>query len=548
MPDPRPTRFEPDPAGDNLDLRSLLQGLARSGRWIVALVLLGSLVGLGYGLVRPNDYVSEGKIEVRLGIRERRTPESSLDPTSEAPAPMPGIGDEIELLYNPELYERIARQIGPERLLAPYDPAANDGPETSLPMRGFHTLQSWWFRRQAPAFTPEQALLEAATMADAAIEVVALNPTSYLLIRSTAPAPELAQLVTRTYVETARQWHREVYSSSTELSFVSDQLKRYEEESLAAERAYTEHRDQCGFYDLEAQKGSSVATLTAHDEHIQENTIRLFEIEEELAFVEKELAATPTTIEKLIPPSIKVNPEYQAALDQLQKRTGERTALLSVYTEGSELYQRKADQLDAEIRRTEGLLKETPEFIEYGVATREALPNPRHEELTVRRNELRREKETGGKTVAMWARSREEQDGRLRAALQCEPLHRDLSQAVERAKARVQELSAALEQSQALALLDRQEDLDSLRIAEDGVLPRRKAAPDRKRFLMLGFFGGLAAGMFLAALRFLLDTHLYDPDALQKELGLEVIGVVPEARAARMARARSGARAAEASP
>lgn len=546
MPDPHPLRAELDPAGDNLDLRSLVHGLARSGRWIVALVLLGSMVGLGYGLVRPNQYVSEGKIEVRLGIRERHTPESSLDPTNDAPAPVPGIGDEIELLYNPEVYERIARQIGPERLLAPYDPAASEGPDTLLPVRWLHALQSGWFRRQAPALTSEQALLEAATVADQATEVVALNNTSYLLVRSTAFTPELAQLLTRTYVAVARQWHREVYSSSTELSFVSDQLKRYEEESLAAERAYTEHRDRCGFYDLETQKGSSVAALVDKDERIQENTIRLFEVEEELAFVEQELAATPATIEKLVPPSVRVNPEHQTAFDQIQKVTGERTALASVYTEGSEIFQRKAEQLDAEIRRFESLLTKTPEFIEYGVVTREVSPNPRHEELSIRKNELRRERETLGKTLEMWQRSREEQDGRLRAALQCEPLHRDLALAVERSKARVQELAAALERAQALALLDRQEDMDSLRIALDGSLPREKAGPDRKRFLLLGFFGGLAAGMFLAALRFLLDTRLHDPDALQKELGLEVIGVVPEARAARMESARTGRRAAEA--
>ncbi|NOT30570.1 MAG: hypothetical protein HOP15_09010 [Planctomycetes bacterium] len=545
MPDPHTMRAELDPAGDNLDLRSLLQGLARSSRWIVALVLLGSLVGLGYGLVRPNQYVSEGKIEVRLGIRERRTPESSLDPTNDAPAPVPGIGDEIELLYNPEVYERIARQIGLERLLAPYDPSASDA-GTTLPTRWLHVLQSWWFRRQALVLAPEQALLEAATMADEAIEVVALNNTSYLLVRSTALTPELAQLLTRTYVAVARQWHREVYSSSTELSFVSDQLKRYEEESLAAERTYTEHRDRCGFYDLETQKGSSVAALVEKDERIQENTIRLFEVEEELAFVERELAATPATIEKLVPPSVRVNPEHQTAFDQIQRVTGERTALASVYTEGSETFQRKAEQLDAEIRRCESLLNRTPEYIEYGVVTREVSPNPRHEELSIRKNELRREQQTRGKTLEMWQRSREEQDGRLRAALQCEPLHRDLALAVERSKARVQELAAALERAQALALLDRQEDMDSLRIALDGSLPREKAGPDRKRFLLLGFFGGLAAGMFLAALRFLLDTRLHDPDALSKELGLEVIGVVPEARAARMESARSGRRAAEA--
>jgi uncharacterized protein involved in exopolysaccharide biosynthesis len=527
------TTRELDPYGDTLDLRALLQGLARSRAWIAALVLLGLVLGTGAGLVRPNQYASEGKIEVRLGARERRTLESSLDPASDAlPAPLPGIGDEIELLDNPVVYERVAAAIGPERLLAPHDPAASDGPDTSSLLRAVHALQTVWFRRGGRETELDSALPAAARLVEDSIQMQALSGTSYLLVRAKASTPELAQLLTRTFVTTARQWHREVYSTQTELSFVSEQLARYEEEALAAERAYSTHRDECGFYDLEAQKGGTAAALAEHESRLLANRVRRFEVEEELAFVERELAATPATMEKLIPPSVKVNPEYQAALERIGRLNEERSELASVYTEGSDLFRRQAEQLDAEIARVEARLRETIEFIEYGAALREVVPNPRHEELSFRRSELAREKETLGRTAEMWERSKEVENARLRSALMCEPVHRDLANAVTRTKERVQQLGAAVEQAQALAVLDRQEDMDSLRIAQDGEWPRKKEGPDRRRLALLGLFGGLAVGLFLAALRYLLDPRIHDPETLRKELGLELIGVLPEMRRA----------------
>lgn len=537
-------RLAPD--GDNLDLRRLTRGLARSGRWIVALTGLGLLGGVGYGIAQPNRYASEGKIEVRLGARERRTPESTLVSPNGNPTPTPGIGDEIELLYNPEVYRRVAREVGVERLLAPYDPTLTDGPDTPLPLRWFHRAQKWWSGRQAAELSPEEGLRAAAAVADEAIRISALQGTSYLLVQASATTPELARLLTRAYVSIARQWHREVYASASELTFVSDQLTRFEQESRAAESGLGQHREQCGFYDLESQKELFARSLEEHDARIRESTIRLFEIEDELTFVGTELELTPPIIEKLIPPSVQVNPEYQTALNQLQKLSNERAGLGSEYTTESEVYRRRTAQIQGEIERVEARLAELPGFVEFGSATREKSPNPRFQELGIRQNELRQEKATRTKTLELWKRSREEQESRLRAALLCEPMHRDLERVVERSSTRVQELTAALERAQALALLDRQDDLDSLRIAQEATLPSEKAGPDRLRFLLLGLFGGLAAGMFAAALRFLLDARVHDAETLRAELELEVIGVVPEARAWRRAgakaRAHGGAR------
>src|SRR5262249_21671949 len=111
------------PTGDpveTLDVPALARGLARSLPWIAGCALARLVVRLVAGLVSPNQYVSEGKIEVRLGERESRAPASALLPADdERPGPPPGIRDEIELLSNPAVYERVAVALGPARLLAP---------------------------------------------------------------------------------------------------------------------------------------------------------------------------------------------------------------------------------------------------------------------------------------------------------------------------------------------------------------------------------------------------------------------------------------------
>jgi uncharacterized protein involved in exopolysaccharide biosynthesis len=524
------------------DLRGILLGIARSSVWVALLTLLGVLAGLGYSLTQPNEYISEGKIQVRLGMRERSTPDSSLG-TEEGAGPTPGIFDEIELLNNPLLYERIALDVGPAVLLTPYDPAAADGPNTDKVRRWLHRLQSWWLARGTPDLRdpPEDLALTASGIAQGAIAIMDIPGTSFLLVQSRFHSPEVAQRLTQSYLKIAGEWHREVYSTHSHLTFVSDQLARYEQESQAAQDRYTQHREECGFYELPAQKEGLLSSIAEHESKLHEDTIRLYEVTEELAFVEKALETTATTTERLVPPAAKVNPEYQSALAQLQKLSDERLTLASTYTEGSEIYRRKAAQLEEEIQQVEKRLERSPEFIEIGAASVEKVPNPRHEELSHRRLDLLQERETRTKTAELRKRSKEEQEEQLRRALQCEAVHRELNADVERSESRVHELAGALEQARSLDLIDRQEDMESLRIVQNATLSIAKTGPNRKRFLAMGFAAGLAAGLGLALLRHFLDSKIRYPQTLEKELGVRILGVVPELRRWRKAASRSRA-------
>src|SRR5688572_27496842 len=112
---------------DGPNLRVLLvRGVVRSFPWVCLIVLLGAGVGLGIGLMTPNQYASEAKLLLRAGAREQITSESLFGPEGQR-VPPPTMVDELQMLADAGLYERVAREIGPREILAPADPRRDDG-------------------------------------------------------------------------------------------------------------------------------------------------------------------------------------------------------------------------------------------------------------------------------------------------------------------------------------------------------------------------------------------------------------------------------------
>ena len=54
------------------DLQHLVVGgISRSWRWVLVCTALGAAAGLVIGVAQPNQYVSEAKLLLRVGARER---------------------------------------------------------------------------------------------------------------------------------------------------------------------------------------------------------------------------------------------------------------------------------------------------------------------------------------------------------------------------------------------------------------------------------------------------------------------------------------------
>ena len=84
------------------------------------------------------------KVALRVGMRELSTPEDLVDARSRGSGDSRTLlQDEIHILYNPVVFEEVAWEVGPEVLLAPYDPFAKDSETTPPWTRAFHQLQHW---------------------------------------------------------------------------------------------------------------------------------------------------------------------------------------------------------------------------------------------------------------------------------------------------------------------------------------------------------------------------------------------------------------------
>src|SRR5690242_15519206 len=141
---------EQDGDGGAPDPRPLfVRGLGRSLPWMILLVVLGMAAGALAGLLQPNRFVSNAKLFLRMGAREQLTSESLLELDERQHAPPPTMVDELQMLSDVAIFERVARELGPRVVTQVADPARGDGPLTSGPVRLLHCVQGFLARRSA---------------------------------------------------------------------------------------------------------------------------------------------------------------------------------------------------------------------------------------------------------------------------------------------------------------------------------------------------------------------------------------------------------------
>jgi uncharacterized protein involved in exopolysaccharide biosynthesis len=125
-----------------------VRAVVRSSRWVLAVILLGGVLGIAAGVLQPNRYDSNAKLFLRTGAREQFTSESlvEVDARQPAPAPTMTMADEMQLVSDVAIFERVARELGPRVPRNPPTRRATTG-RSPLPIRVFHRVQGWIFRR-----------------------------------------------------------------------------------------------------------------------------------------------------------------------------------------------------------------------------------------------------------------------------------------------------------------------------------------------------------------------------------------------------------------
>ncbi len=503
------------------------------------------LLGLGYGLMKPNSYTSSGTLLLKRGARESETAESVIaGRTVQDVRQFDVIANEIQILSHRDTFRRVVESVGVARILEVYDPCAEDTDETMALTRALHELQAWWFTvssGETRDVGPERReFLALKTLMDN-MELAATG-SSLIQVQYEANTRELAKTITDAFLAAAEEHHLEVYSNRTSLDFLK---KRDAEARAAAETAagaLAAFNKEHGIFALEAQR-------TALFDEIGKLEIRAANDQEELQAHASRAGSLKAILEREPPmqsvatetPAI-VNPEYTSLQTQsLALRTE------AVRIKGAESDQRKVQRQVAEIekenaateRRLNGVAATIP-----GPISQQMVKNTRHERLQTQLDESEQAivslRASHDLRVARLADLRT----RLQALEQVGPRHASLRAEVAAREAEGRRIQQNLKSLEILNLLDEQK-ISNLRILERGDLPIHKTGPNRMRLVMMGAALGFFLALGMALLRDRMDGSLRRERDLHA-IDATVLGVIPELRGSEAAMLDKGAGLADA--
>ena len=533
-----PPQDEPAPSFNPFEL--VLFGVARFYPWILFMALVGLGVGLLNSLRLPNQYASQGKFLVRLGEREKQTPEGAVGFQTDARG-MPTNLDIVQILKSREVFERLAEGLGPERLLEPFDPTAHDNDRVPIWTRWLHQKQKDWFFSTAPEVDPEspQALDRATTKAMAASGLRADPVSRFLTVTFRATSPRLAQDGAQLLMKLCQEHHREVFSRMVQDSFISEQLAQAREQQNSLEQRWADHTRECGFLDINKEKASILGALSKLDEQEKdaEHQIQLFTTE--IAQLEQQMAELPAKIEIEVPAKEEPNPAIDRFRAEIEDGYQQIARLGEVFQTDSEPYKRKRKSIEAQIARVQAQLDQAPATIVVQEAGTKEVENPPYKALQDRRTDIKtRQRDMEIELTVRRTGSqlqRERLEARMEEARACEPLHESMQEERNLAGALVRQLTSVQSDQQRLALLDLNDEMSNLVVIQEPRYEARKVGPQRSKFVIQGLGAGAAAGLAFCILRQLLDRKLRYPPSVERVLGLKVLGVIPETRAWRRA-------------
>lgn len=515
-----------------LDLRLLLvRGVRRSWPWVCGFVVLGGLSASVYGLVQPNAFVSHAKLLLRVGAREQMTSESLVGADGDRRAASPTMIDELQMLADTAIFERVASAIGAREILEPADPARDDGPLTSAPVRLLHRVQALSVKWTAPAHLCTGAAcsecLRLATKTLIANTKVANEPGSNVIqLEHSSSSPERARAVVSALASAFSARHREQFSVQSLIATNTRELAAAKETRDAALDAYVEHVNGSVIEDIDPQSPAIQTELTALQSELFAARVRQKAIARQLSSLTGRLDAAPAEIEAPGPVIMVPNEEYETQLMLKRSLLAQKQAVPLEVVSIVET-QRRARVLDAQIADVELALQRLPKAVAQNAELRENLGNA---VLSTRVDELELEdQELAVKVDLLQERVSEKQAraSELRKQLLVERLRRDeLVATRDAAQKAYAERLARFTVLAALGNIELHED-PNLRLLQSPTLDPEKTGPRRIALLLKGLFAGLFAGLSFAVLRQGLDRTLAYPDSFANARGVPVLGVVP---------------------
>lgn len=534
--------FADEEESSSLDLKVLvLYGLFRSKVWVVALTVVGLSVGLLIGAAAPNEYQSEARLRYVPGERDRLTDDELAG--LEAPdrrGAAPGLTDEIMLLQNPLIYQRVASELGAVDVLEPPDPEQYDTPETSRPVRMLHELQKALIAWRSPEVVEESPKAHSAAWrelrANTTLETVPNASTIRVLVR--APSAERAQRYCAALVDAFQERHREVFSAEARLEEQRRKVAEAHEHYQKLENDYYQYRVDCGVFDYKEDNEANQESLREVNKQLDEREGKRQKLIAQIGVYEERLAEIEEFVQERIDPVIGENPEYTSLQAELRSVNRDLTLLVDQGLP-ERLMEQRRETLENQRENLEERLEEVEPTIELMPVRTERRKNPEYYELQTRLTELRSERDG---VIADIEYLKEKQglliEDRKRIA-SCKDKHFMHGGWVNAAQQDLRHQQEQLDKLEKLALAE-MKGASALKPLWDPTLPLGKVGPSRLKPLLAGLAVGLFLGMAVAVLRQLLDRRLRYPETLERNLGLKVIGVVPEVRRLRALRGGGG--------
>lgn len=517
--------FGPEEYGP--DLRVLVvRGVRRSLRWIVGLSILGATVGLVAGVLEPNLYESHAKLLLRVGAREAMSSESLAGIDNPQHSTRPTVADELQMLSDVAVFERVVHKLGAREILSPADPRSADGPLTPAPVRWMHALQARlfaWTADEEQLQDPELALRVATKALMENTRVTNEPGTNVIVVSHTTTSPEKARAITEALASAFIERHRDQFSTQPLVDKNRGKLADFKAERDAAADAYFAHLDQCSFVDLVVQGPALLTEIETLDRELFGARLRREEIARQRSSIVERMKGAPTDIEVVRPAVLVPNEEYETLLALKRTLLAQRTNLAFENRPLDEA-RRLKEQYDEQITRVEEELRTTPKAVTQSTEQRESVgPSA----LKVQVGDLEVEDAALVVKVELLRARLDEKHALAKELRRCEKTHADLASVRAAEDSRYRHLVERFSVLEALGSMDVQEDAN-LRWLQTATLDREKVGPKRAGLLLKGLVAGLLIGLTFAVLRQRFDTTLADPLEFERDSGVPVLGVVPD--------------------
>ena len=532
-------------SGGGLDLKVLVfYGIGRS-RYLVAFFLI---LGIGAGLVlaaaKPNTYSSIARLHFLAGKREGLTPEilAGVDDTW---APSIGVNDEIVLLQDLEIYEKVAQELGVRRVLEPPDPSAKDTPQTPPHVRLLHSIQKFLNASASKDNCADEHSERCIRLAGIALKdqtkFSALPRSSVIEVHHEATSPERAQEFAQALVEAFVERHRNIFSATSHAEETKEEMLEAYDRLQESTEHYREHRKLCGFQSLGEETTEIRKEIAEVQTELRKDRTRRSQVVGQLEEYEKYLAEIPKTLEEVTEAIYDSNPEYEYVKQEIFRRQldlslVEEEAVIADRERRRDLIERQLERLNEQLSQMDPLIELKPEKVR-------AVPNPEYFEYKRKVDDLVAEDSGLGLSIQEAEKSLRQLLEQLDLAGECEKHHDYWERKVADAEQDHSELKDVYYQLRSLSNLDAEGE-SNLRIYQAALLPLEKSGPQRSKTVLMGLMGGLALGVGFAVLRQLMERRVRYARTLESRLGLTVLAVVPEAAGLRkLARRRAAANA-----